>query len=72
MVVMRTIIIHASYKYAAKTDIFGLLGDAPVQIVDVSDEARVKAFFDFADESQRKGSPLRSFCLPSPLDNNQR
>lgn len=55
MVVMRTIIIHASHEHAAKTGLFGLLGDAPVQLVDVSDEARVKSFFDLADESQRKG-----------------
>lgn len=55
LVVTRVVIIHASHEYAAKTGLFGLLGDAPVQVVEVSDEARVEAFFDFADESQRKG-----------------
>lgn len=55
LVVMRVVIIHARYEYAAKTGLFGLLGDAPVQVVEVSDEARVEAFFDFADESQRNG-----------------
>lgn len=55
MVVTRVIIIHARLEYAAKTGLFGLLGDELVQIVDVSDEAKVKAFFDFANESQRKG-----------------
>lgn len=55
LVVTRVIIIHASQEYAAKTGLFGLLGDAPVQVAEVSDEARVEAFYAFADESQRKG-----------------
>jgi hypothetical protein len=55
MVAMRVIIIHARPEYAAKTGLFGLLGDELVQIIEVSDEAKINAFFDFADESQLKG-----------------
>lgn len=56
MVVTRVIIIHARPKYAAKTGLFGLLGDELVQIIDVSDETKIKASFDLANESQRKGN----------------
>lgn len=33
IVVVRTIIIHASNKYVASTNLFGLLGDEPVRLV---------------------------------------
>jgi hypothetical protein len=55
IVVVRTIVIHASYRYAASTGLFGLLGDAPVQLVYVSEEDKVRAFLALAEESQRKG-----------------
>lgn len=46
IVVIRTAIMHARYEYVARTGLFGLLGDEPVQLVNVSDEDRVKSFFD--------------------------
>lgn len=52
MVVMRVIIIHADLATAASTGLFGLLGDAPVQLVDVSDEARVSALWKLAEECE--------------------
>lgn len=55
MVVMRVVIVHASPKSGAKTGLFGLLGDARVQLVDVSDEARMNAYFDLAEECEHKG-----------------
>lgn len=55
MVVMRVVIVHASPKAGAKTGLFGLLGDAPVQLVDVSDEARMNTYFDLAEACERKG-----------------
>lgn len=55
IVVVRTIIIHASNRYVARTGLFGLLGDEPVQLVYVSDEDRIRAFLELAEESQRKG-----------------
>ncbi|KAJ5088755.1 hypothetical protein N7456_012371 [Penicillium angulare] len=47
-VVMRVVVIHMTLKDARTTGLFGLLGDAPVQIVDVCDEKRQDAFHDLA------------------------
>lgn len=33
--VIRTVIIHGRYEYAVRTGLFGLLGDEPVQLVNV-------------------------------------
>ncbi|KAJ5267060.1 hypothetical protein N7478_009868 [Penicillium angulare] len=55
VLVTRKVIVHASAEYVAKTGLFGLLCDAPVQLVDLSDENRLKAFFDLAEETQKKG-----------------
>lgn len=55
VVVMRVVVVHADFRTAAATGLFRLLGDARVQLIDVSDEARVNAFFDFAEGSERKG-----------------
>ncbi|KAJ5176146.1 uncharacterized protein N7482_002023 [Penicillium canariense] len=55
VIVMRKIIIHATSEYGARTGLFGLLGDAPVQLVDLSNEKRLKAYFDLAEETQKKG-----------------
>ena len=56
LVVMRVIVVHCDIKTVAGTDLFGLLGDARVQIVDVADEARIEAFFAPAESSERKSS----------------
>lgn len=60
-VVMRLIVVHTTFENAAKTGLFCLLGDACTQLVDVSDEARLSAFFDFAEkcESEAKGFGTR-------------
>lgn len=57
VVVMRVVVVHTSFEIAARTGLFGLLGDACVQIVDVSDEQRLDALFSFAEkcESKSKG-----------------
>lgn len=55
MVVMRVIVIHADFATGASSGLFGLLGDAPVQLVDVSDEANVKNYFDMAEKCEQKG-----------------
>ncbi|KAJ6103133.1 hypothetical protein N7486_005560 [Penicillium sp. IBT 16267x] len=55
-VIMRVVIIHASFREAAQTGFFGLLGDASVQIVSLSDEEKANALYDFADECDRKAS----------------
>ncbi|KAJ5930852.1 hypothetical protein N7466_006345 [Penicillium verhagenii] len=55
LVVMRKIIIHASAEYGLRSGLFGLAGDAPVQLVDISDQKRLDEFFALAEETQGKG-----------------
>lgn len=55
MVVMRVIIIHAEFPSGASSGLFGLLGDAPVQLVDVFDEANVRNYFDMAEKCEPWG-----------------
>ncbi|KAK3708149.1 hypothetical protein LTR37_011653 [Vermiconidia calcicola] len=54
LVVVRIVIVHSDFKAAAMTGLFGLLGDARVQVVDLSEEARVEAFFDLAKACESK------------------
>lgn len=56
-VVIKIVVVHTTFDAAAKTGLFGLLGDACIQLVDVRDEARLNAFYDFAEkcESKAKG-----------------
>lgn len=51
-IVMRVIVIHADFASVASTGFFGLLGDAPVQLVDVYDEAKVDALWKMALECE--------------------
>lgn len=55
VVVTQTVVVHADISTGAKTGLFGLLDDAPVQLVDVYDEARVNAYFDLVEECDRMG-----------------
>ncbi|KAJ5167274.1 uncharacterized protein N7482_006055 [Penicillium canariense] len=66
-VVMHLIIVRTTFETAAKTGLFGLLGDAYIQLVDISDEARLNALFDFAEkcESEANGSITISELLGS-------
>lgn len=63
-VVMRVVVMHASFRAGAKSGLFGLLGDACVQIVPMSDQARVNAFLDLAEECERKQHVTISQDLP--------
>ncbi|KAF7714878.1 Uncharacterized protein PECH_007879 [Penicillium ucsense] len=56
VVVMRVLVVHASRRVGASSGLFGLLGDAPVQVVDVNDQARVTALFDLAEGCEREGN----------------
>ncbi|KAK3617411.1 hypothetical protein LTR22_026742 [Elasticomyces elasticus] len=61
LVVMRTIIIHSDYNSAAATGLFGLLGDAPVQVIDVAeDEAKVTAYFALAAACEKKATAIKT------------
>ncbi|KAJ5360576.1 hypothetical protein N7517_009767 [Penicillium concentricum] len=43
-ITMAGVSLHITSEVALKSGLFGLLGDAPVQMVDVDDEARVREF----------------------------
>ena len=68
VIVMRVLVVHASRRVGAASGLFGLLGDAPVQVVDVTDQARVTALFDLAEECERKDNIRirQSFHRESP------
>lgn len=53
--VMRIIAIHVNPAYGAKTGLSAALGDARVQPVDVSKEARINAPFSLVERCQRIG-----------------
>lgn len=55
MIVMRVIVIHTDFTTGASSGLFGLLGDAPVQLVDVSAEVQIKRYFDMAEKCEPKG-----------------
>lgn len=52
VIVVGVVVIHVDFGTAAATGLFGLLGDAPLQIVDISDRARVNALFNLGDKSE--------------------
>lgn len=61
LMVVQTIVIHSDFRAAAATGLFGLLGVAPIQIIDMADEAKVSAFYDLAqdcEEAWRRKGPL--------------
>ena len=55
-VVMQVIVVHTNAKTATESNLFGLLSDARVQIVDISEEGKMASFFEFAEQCERKGS----------------
>ncbi|KAH0171372.1 hypothetical protein KCU67_g2214, partial [Aureobasidium melanogenum] len=52
LVVVRVIIIHLDFAQAAKTGLFGLLGDEPVQIVDAASPL-VSQLYELAETCER-------------------
>lgn len=71
LVVMRTIVIHARRREVARTGLFGLLGDAPKQILDASDastHATITALCGLAAEIERSAvsvTPTQDCSVPS-------
>ncbi|OQO04760.1 hypothetical protein B0A48_09684 [Cryoendolithus antarcticus] len=51
-VVVHTIVVHSKIRPAAATGLFGLLGDARVQIIDVGDLSRVQQILNLAESCQ--------------------
>jgi hypothetical protein len=72
IIVVKTIVIHANYRYAASTGLFGLLGDAPIQLVYVSEEEKVRAFLALAEESQRNGHAFHPQNLRREFTNDEK
>jgi hypothetical protein len=67
LVVMRTVIVHAP-RIVRATGLFGILGDAPIQIVDIRDQAKIHALFDLAEACENESSrlyPSQSFYRSS-------
>ncbi|KAJ5131880.1 hypothetical protein N7448_006038 [Penicillium atrosanguineum] len=67
-VVMRVFAVHTSVQSAATTGLFGLLGNAPIQVVDVSDQKRLDAFFDLAkncEPASKRVLPRQNFNIDS-------
>ena len=54
VVVLEPIFIHGDFHRAAQTGLSGLLGDAPVQIVHVDEEARLNGFVELGREEGMK------------------
>jgi hypothetical protein len=54
VVMMHLIAVRTTFETAAKTGLYGPLGDACIQLVSVSDEARLNAFLDFAEKCESK------------------
>ena len=52
-VVMKIVIVHADAATAAKAGLFGLLGDARVQVIDVDDEEPTHAYYDLAEKHEQ-------------------
>lgn len=64
---MWVLVVHTSQRVGVPSGLFGLSGDAPVQVVDVMDQVRVTAFFDLAKEYEYKGIRVcQTFHQESP------
>lgn len=59
-VIMHVIVVHGTREYVAKSGLFGLLCDAPIQVVGVDDEQRLNAFYNLA----RQCEPFTKSVLP--------
>ncbi|KAG9913624.1 hypothetical protein KCU98_g13011, partial [Aureobasidium melanogenum] len=57
LVVMRIVVVHSDLPSAAATGLFGLLGDAPVQIIPVSEETKINTFYELAERCEH-GKPV--------------
>ena len=53
LVVMRVVVVHLKAQTALETGLFGLLGEARVQIIDASEESKVGALMDLAEACER-------------------
>jgi len=73
-VVMQVLVVHCEASRAARTGLFGFLGDAPIQLVDPLDEARLESFRTFAEqcELEQQDSVKQSFRAENAASMKQR
>ena len=56
LVVMRVVIVHSDLEGVVRTGLFGMLGDARVQVIDVCEEDKVEAFLSLAETCEHKSN----------------
>jgi hypothetical protein len=54
-VIMRIVVIHGP-RSVHTTGLFGILDDAPIQIVDIRDQERTHAMYDLAEACEKRSS----------------
>lgn len=57
LVVLQIVVIHTDFRTGAATGLFGLLGDAPIQIIDMEEVEKIDRFFELAKECENQ-SPV--------------
>lgn len=57
LVVLQVVVIHTDLKTGAESGLFGLFGDAPVQIIDMTEDAKIDRYFSLAVECENR-SPV--------------
>lgn len=57
LVVMQIVVIHMDFQAGVNTGLFGLLGDAPLQIISMVEEAKIDTYFNLARECEQR-SPV--------------
>jgi hypothetical protein len=50
LVVMHLVVIHAPKQVVAASELFGLLGDAPIQVVETAEYDKMEAMYRFAEQ----------------------
>jgi hypothetical protein len=62
LIVMHFVVIHAPARAIARSGLFGLLGDAPIQIVETANADTLEAMYVFAEQwaSRTQGSDRRN------------
>jgi hypothetical protein len=67
LVVMRFVVVHCDIRTGAESGLFGLLGDARVQVVDVAAADKVQAFLNLASSCQERihVTVMQDFQMPN-------
>jgi hypothetical protein len=55
LVVMYLVVIHAPQRVVAASELFGLLGDAPIRIVETAEFDKMDAMYGLAEQRRQPG-----------------